>query len=251
MKPGSRKKGLSIVGLLASLMSGVVLAQPWISLEAGYGFAADTQGKKIMTLPNYPAAPVYDYYKTTDREDALLLGMVIGYSFDLPQSEEGAKNIRLGIGYEYVGQSEVEGTVVKYLEQPSYDYRYKIQSQVLWLGGQVDVWKCAGFVPFIDLGIGVAFNQAQDYEEARKNDQVPVRMSADFENKTHGSFAWRIGAGINYEIPRHEEWVMGMLVRYSDLGEVYTGDSPAYASVTDLKLPYTHTELMLVLRYQF
>jgi len=177
----------------------------WGSLESGATFTAKDHRNHIGMMPNPGAGHLYDDYKTTHREDGYLIGLSGGYQFGCPEDCERTwfPNARVGLGYEFVGETKVDGDVNKYQEKTYYNFQYKTYSQVAWALGQLDIITWKNFTPFIDAAIGVAFNSARDYDEHRISREVPVRESARFSNKTSAEFAWRAGLGVNYSIPRY------------------------------------------------
>ena len=227
---------------------------PWLAFEAGAAFSTTEHNTNTMALPNDDAPSfLYDDYKTNQRDDDYLLGLSGGYEFKLHQSWIRCllPKARLGLGYEFVGETKVDGQAHVYQEQPYYDYNYKTYSQVGWAIGQLDLPHWRQFTPFIDLGLGISFNHAGEYNEERVNDEVHVRTSADFASHTKTAFAWRAGLGVNYKLHPASPWKVGAVVRYSDLGHVETGDSETYPTVKSLTLPITNLELALQVGYYF
>ncbi|MFA6036982.1 MAG: outer membrane beta-barrel protein [Legionellales bacterium] len=229
----------------------------WVSVEGGYGFAIEESHTNTVPMPNDPLPPLYDDYQTNDREGGFIVGATGGYQFALNEEDDEDESswfptARLGIGYEYVGSTDVNGQVIKYQEKPYYDYQYDVSAQVIWLDGQIDLFDWCNFSPFIDAGIGIAFNRMSDYEENRINTEVPVRESADFSDETNTEFAWRAGVGVNYTIPEQDDaWTISVLTRYSDLGDAQTGSSQTYPTVGSISSELVNIELLLALRYNF
>jgi opacity protein-like surface antigen len=228
----------------------------WVSVEGGYGFAIEESHTSTVPMPNDPLPPLYDDYHATDREGGFIVGATGGYQFELNEEDDDESSwfptARLGIGYEYVDSTDVNGQVNKYQEKPYYDYQYDVNASVIWLDGQIDLFEWCNFSPFIDAGIGIAFNNMSDYEENRINTEVPVRESADFADETNTEFAWRAGVGVNYTIPEQDDaWTVSVLTRYSDLGDAQTGESQTYPTVGSISSELVNIELLLALRYNF
>jgi opacity protein-like surface antigen len=243
-----------IIASFLSFHSFATTGSGWIMVEAGAAFSTTQDETNTMALPNdAPPAFLYDDYKTSDRDNGYLIGLSGGYEFEVEQEqlEELLPKIRIGIGYEYVGKTEISGQVHLYQEQPYYDYNFDTFSNVAWAIGQLDLPSFWDLTPFIDLGLGLSFNHAGEYEEARINDEVHVRESADFDSNTETEFAWRVGLGINYQGDENSNWKIGALVRYSDLGDAQTGDSKTYPTVESLSLPINNIEAVLQLGYYF
>lgn len=226
----------------------------WVMLEGGATFSVNQDNTNTVALPNdAPPSFLYDDYQTTERNDSYLIGVSVGYEFELDDEElePWFRNIRLGLGYEFVGETKMNGQVHLYQEQPYYNYDYETYSQVAWAIGQIDLITLEQFTPFIDLGLGISFNHAGEYNESRINDAVHVRESADFSDNTETEFAWRAGLGINYQYEEDSPLTIGAVVRYSDLGDASTGSSQTYPTVGSLSEPITNIELALQLGYYF
>lgn len=226
----------------------------WVMLEAGATFTTTENHTNTVALPNNaPPVFLYDDYITSQRDNGYLIGLSAGYEFALNEKDDDDwfPSARLGLGYEFVGETKVSGQVHLYQEQPYYNYNYKTYSNVAWAIGQIDLFSVEQWTPFIDLGLGVSFNHAGEYNESRVNDHVHVRESANFASNTEAAFAWRAGLGINYQLDETSPWNIGAVVRYSDLGDVQTGDSQTYSTVESLTLPINNIELALQAGYYF
>lgn len=243
-----------IAAVFLSFMSFAAQRTSWIILEAGATFSTTQDHTNTMALPNdAPPSFLYDDYKTHQRDDGYLIGLSAGYEFEIEQEqiEHWLPNARIGIGYEYVGETKVSGEVHLYQERPYYDYNYETYSNVAWGIAQLDLPNFSHFNPFIDIGLGISFNHAGEYHETRINDAVHVRNSADFSSNTETEFAWRAGLGLNYQLEEISPWKIGAIIRYSDLGDAKTGDSETYPTVESLTLPITNIELALQVGYYF
>lgn len=226
----------------------------WMGFEIGATAPTSDNQTNTTYMPNPPLAPLPDDYKETQRDGNLLLSALVGYEWDFDKEKGWFPSVRLALGYEYLTSSDVKANINKYQEETYYDYQYHIYSNVIWLDGQLDLFQnflYTYFVPFIDVGVGVAFNTSSGYDEMRISTDVPVRQSADFENETTTSFAWRAGLGLDYRSPEFKGWTLGIIARYSDLGDARTGKSETYPSIGDLDVSLENMEALFILRYTF
>lgn len=145
--------------------------------------------------------------------------------------------------------ANIDGKIYKWESSTvGYNYQYAVVSHVLWLDNQLDIISWKKLTPFVDAGLGSAFNTARNYTENPV--ELPPRPSAAFATKTNTQFAWRAGVGLNYAL----DWVkyvnqISLEYRYNDLGNANTGTSRTYSSVNHaLSHRLTHSEIILALR---
>lgn len=203
----------------------------------GHVYLGGTVGSSWGQLGNSnPAIRYYnnlltDAYPVTHRTSATsVLGLSGGYEW----KERGRlPAMALGIGaYTTPSEYHYNGTVIETSQGgPSnrlYTNNFHISTTRVMLEGKLS-WLLSvrdqTFLPYIDAGIGSAWNHASDYTEtvATSNGYLPL---PGFQSKTSGHFAYQVGAGAGYafNIPfsqavatfKHERVSLGY--RFSGLG---------------------------------
>ena len=199
-----------------------------------------------------PFASSPDDYVSNQIKKTASIGIGVGYQFNHPAwaPVQWLPHYRLGVVYDYIGNTTVNGYINKYQETPSaYDLQYQLNSSVLWAVAQADLitWKTWG--PFVEGGIGAAWNRAYDYHETPEHGWTP-RDSAAFTNRTTLEPAWMLGAGINYECQIEQRTVnIAMGYRFTSLGNTKTGASPTYANANHgLTHSIQNNEIVLAVR---
>jgi opacity protein-like surface antigen len=226
----------------------------WLTLEAGASFPNTSSTTNIVDMqgstPDDKA-----YYTSSPASKAVFSGSIgAGYQFVINLPDKWVPYYRVGLFYTMTNASTINGQVAEYYASrpPTYNYAYQVKSQALWLDHQVDLFSWKNITPFIDLSLGLAFNTTSGYNEM-PIDNYPSRQSPDFPSKTSTSFAWRAGLGINYALPlREKNMQLGILWRYSDLGEAITGTSstmPSPGGGGALSTPVHTNEVMMTFRY--
>lgn len=247
---------------LFSINHGVYAAQDtsgwWINLEGGYAFSIEPNDVNVKAMPS---ASLPDNYVSTDFNDQGVAGIGFGYQFDLSRTFLSRINKnnsyqwfpanRIGLFYDFYIPATLSGQVNKWQDVAVYDYTYQVYSNTLWLNNQLDIIQYENIVPFIEVGIGNAWNNASDYKEYPLS-SVPAQdirvPKAGFTDNTQTAFAYRIGAGVN--IAFSSKATVGLLYRYSDLGQVSTGASANYPAMdTGVSSKLRSNQVFITLRY--
>ncbi|MFI4956250.1 MAG: outer membrane protein [Gammaproteobacteria bacterium] len=178
-----------------------------------------------------------------------------GYEFT---GRGGIPAISLGLGiygtpgnYDYNGQ--LIETALGSSSDTLYHYTFHISSVRLLLETQF-TWNIKNFTPFINIGVGSAWNHLSDYSETPVNDTGYVALPP-FESHTSNNFAYQLGFGIGYAFDclasacgyQSERIALGY--RYVDSGDVsfktrgieypYSLDFEKLSS-NEIYLAYTH-----------
>lgn len=212
-------------------------------------------GKRAPQI-NYYNGDLTDTYPLTSRQSTTpVVGLNGGYEFT---GERWKPAIALGLGvYNTLAGYHYHGQVIETASgDPSfllYNYRYNINSTRLMAETQF-TWIVRNFAPFINLGIGPAWNQMNSYAEtvASENGFVAV---PPFRSRTKTTFAYQAGFGLGYMFNfgcpepafKHERLSLGY--RYANLGNTSfatRGSTYPYSLNTgrlrtnDVYLAYTH-----------
>lgn len=196
------------------------------------------------------AYPVNGSHSTTG-----FAGVSSGYEF----SGDGYKpTLALGIGvygtpFSYTYHGQVTEAPIGGSSNTLYNYKYTINSVRLMAEAQAS-WLCGSFAPFVNVGVGPAWNFASGYTETAATSDGYVG-SSPFQAHTNTNFAYQVGVGIGYVLhtanssptAAHDRLSLGY--RYVDLGNVNFGTrGPDYPyslntgrlKTNDIYLSYTY-----------
>jgi len=222
----------------------------WASMELGAAYMQNTD-QTVVQATSVPHRP--NIYVTDNVEDTAVLGVGLGYTFELADDDDFFPSNRLGVYYDYYVPTNVSGHIENDHAVVGYIYTLQARSHSLWLNDQFDLFNWNDIIPFIEGGIGVSFNSIYDYKETPVLANLPAghSRSAGFESNSDTSFAWRAGAGVNVVLPRGlKPFTLGLLYRYSDRGDINTGPSETYPTVNkSLGTPLKSNDVLLSLTY--
>ncbi|MGA2655726.1 MAG: hypothetical protein ABSF18_07085 [Gammaproteobacteria bacterium] len=225
----------------------------FLSIEAGVSFLDSPNNITVEPMPgvNFP-----DDYVNSGIDNVGIVGAGLGYAFTLNDDDDWFFENRLGLYYDYYSKGKVDGYINKWQTTKTYDYTFTVNSNTLWLGDQLDLFEWNELIPFVEVGLGIAWNTAGKYSETPLP-EVPEQdrrdESAAFADHTRTEFAWRVGAGINVDL---QDWTHGLtagiLYRFVDLGTAKTGASENYPTVVNsLETKLRSNELLGNIRYDF
>ena len=225
---------------------------PWLGLEGGISETISASSINSILLPDTNEA--YDYYVTSIKSNTQSFGLSGGYEFSnifSGMNNRWFPSYRVGLAYDYYAPQKLSGVIDLYNSNlEGYTYQMKTHSNTLWLENQVDLVHVKNFTPFLELGVGAAWNTTKDYSETPVSSNVdPREQSAALLNHTNRAFAYRTGIGLNYQ-PKASGLNIGLLYRYTDRGVAKTGASPNYAEITSLNSPRLRSnDVLLTFRY--
>jgi opacity protein-like surface antigen len=231
----------------------------WLSLEYGLAAPIASQHTTTEAMPLDPDPEstnyYYDNYITNKRGTTMSIALGGGYQFMLRESLNGGvqwlPSYRLGAFYNNYLNSTVKGNMLQHQTTPFFNYAYKVNSQVLWLDAQLDLLSWRKFTPFFEVGVGPSLNATNGYNEDYFT--PTISQSANFKAKSAVNFAWRLGLGVNYNLPwQNHAMNVGFVYRYADLGNAKTGtaDQDTYPTMKEvLNIPLKNNEFMLNFSY--
>ncbi len=217
----------------------------WVNVEGGYGWGVTPHHTNVEAMPevNLP-----DNYVSNQLGNNGTAGLGVGYQFIFSHTWLPAN--RLGLIYDYTSQTKLSGHIDKWQEVTTYNYHYQASANTLWIDDQLDLFSYNNFIPFLEVGIGSAWNQTSYYREAALSN-VPLQdvrsQTAAFANHTQTEFAYRVGAGVNFRLTHQLN--LGLQYRYDSLGSISTGNSKYYPTVANLDAPFRVNSVLLSLRY--
>jgi opacity protein-like surface antigen len=131
--------------------------------------------------------------------------------------------MQAGIAYAQAGSYTITGTFVQGADVPSSDqftYKYSVMTHQLLAQAKLMRAYHERWFPYVLAGVGPSFNSTRHYATT-----VPALFTytRQYADKTSTSFAFRVGAGVDYSITSHAR--IGIAYRFSDLGGITLGSA--------------------------
>jgi opacity protein-like surface antigen len=216
---------------------------PYISIIGGFSWAKIDKSQTLNFLDN-----LNNIYKSTAKYNSTpTIGIAGGFFVPVPIISP--IKLQLGLGLYRTLNFKAKGDVYKISETstPNTFYRYRLYSTRLMAEARfsrkiiVKKLPYQVFFPYINIGMGAAFNKAYNYyERAATDTDVPT---PPFSNRTTTAFAAQIGAGINLQFKPH--WLIGIGYQLAYLGKAKFGLSPAQNTSEVLKTKDIYTNSVL------
>jgi len=157
----------------------------------------------------------------------------------------------LGVYWQYLFKTDVHGTIAQYSlpELTNYNYHLNLSSNILLLSGKLNLLQYGKCSPFVNGGVGSAFNRVSNYNETVLSGIIP-RVSPGFRNTTTSAFAYNLGAGLDLQII--PQWIFSLGYIFQDLGSVSSGAGVTTWSKEQFHLGNYHTnEILITTSYLF
>jgi opacity protein-like surface antigen len=257
MQTGSRKNEL--IGFFALF----VLSNPLFSADGHYYLGASIAasfaqlGTHTPQISYLSGAVITDSYPLSKSgASSAVIGVNGGFEFNSINSKPA---VALGLGvYTTPGNYKYSGQLIEAVEESGstvlYNYSYNVSSSRLMAEMQL-TWKLMDAVyPFINLGVGPAWNRMSGYTETVATSDGIVALPP-FLNNTQNKFAYQAGLGMSIafnckadktDVP-HERISLGY--RYANLGGTSFGSrgmqypyalNTGTLSTNEVYLGYTH-----------
>jgi opacity protein-like surface antigen len=169
----------------------------FVSAEIGIQ-KVDSETIIINNGSDFEAPYNTDIYTGGDSSNQTSFGLTAGYRWRneniwIPQYS-------LGLRYRHLFTNDINGQVIQYSlpEFTNYDYSLNMSSNALLLAGKIDVYKFNNIMPYLGLGLGMAFNHSSYSEVALPG--VTPRISPGFGNQTSSQFTYNLGAGLDVQV---------------------------------------------------
>lgn len=201
------------------------------------------KNEKLVQINNF----VTNSYQSTVKTDwEGFIGGGLEHSFE---KKWWHSNISLGIAGYGFNLGQVQGIEYPFINAGIFDtlnYSFKVKSFALLVESRLAYQQYA-WQPFIIVGIGPAWNKAQNYQEAPTNPSLSAApVSPVFRNNTKQAFAYELGLGIQHQLwedkINHCRYLASLGYRYFNLGESKLGTFPAQTSPARLQINNLYTQ---------
>ena len=128
----------------------------------------------------------------------------------------------VGIAWQHFFNSRMNGTVMQYSDPAflNYDYSWNVQSDMLLASAKLNLVQYQKLSPYINGGIGGAFNQTSGYSETPLAGVTP-RDTPGFTNNSSNQFAYQVGAGLDLQASKNVIFSLGY--NYQNVGNLSSG----------------------------
>lgn len=201
--------------------------KPFVTISMG----ADAATVGITSTNIAFISPFYNTYAGNNTNNTELFGgAFLGAEFNSHSKWVS----QLGIGYYQNGAFQTRGNVDQF-GNPSFNdvgYNYDVISHRLLVETKLLYAIKKIFHPYIDIGIGEAFNNASDYTEYALNTSG-IPTAAPFGNHSTNSFTYLAGVGVDVDMNKYVR--IGFGYRYAGLGNASLSTSTQQIDSTTLK----------------
>lgn len=180
----------------------------------------------------YSSGTITDAYPLTSRTSTRAVLSLNGGFELMGQDDSPTFDVGIGVystpaGYGYNGN--LVETAAGGPSTALFTYTYKVVSTRLMAEAQVN-WVYKDFAPFINGGIGVAWNSTKSYDEAPIADTTYSPLP-NFQNKSMTNLAYQLGVGISYSFSTYRHTKaddykserISLGYRYANLGNAEFG----------------------------
>lgn len=218
------------------------------AIDAGVGFP---QFKSNMYVDNGSGAPApynEDMY-STNKITQPVIGFTLGHRWT--RENEWLPAVFVGLRYQYLSKIDVGNKVTQYSDPDftNYSYNLGVNSNVVLAFAKADLFQYAMISPYIDGGLGVAFNTMNAYTENALTGVTP-RTSPGFSGMTTSHFAYSAGLGLDVKLSK--QFILSAGYEYLNVGDVTSGKGTDAWSSQTLSLGTYHTnQILLSMTYLF
>jgi len=189
----------------------------WI-VSAGVGASYPSFGSS-MTIGNNSGAPApynMDVYTTKSRTQPIT-ALSVGYRW--VRDQQWLPAFSLNASYQHLFSRNVGSQVIQYSdpEFTNYNYDWEVSSDILMALLKANIFEYHGVSPYVLGGVGAAFNRASNYSEGALSG-VTARTNPAFGVNTMTNYAYRIGAGLEYQID--PQVLISMEYQFQSIGNI-------------------------------
>lgn len=190
-----------------------------LGIGGGAAFTRDAGQSQTFPIVDPITDEAFTYNVDHHNQSVGLFNLFFGGEWPLGSILE-AYNIQTGLSYYYLGTLSARGILVQGADPASsnaFPYHYHIQSQQLLLETKL-LYACGYFHPYISLGLGAAWNRADNFGV-----EMPsfITFTREYARRNTRSFTYNFGVGFDYDVTKCIR--LGIGYRHSDLGKVWLG----------------------------
>ncbi len=224
----------------------------WLAVGGAYNGLATPATNAIDMHERAPPTP--DHYVYQPVNPAVSYDVSFGYEWRY-STRMWLPAQRVGVLYQYLPATTVNGQIQESLRRgyvANYDFSNQVSSNAAFLIYQLDLMDFHGLAPYIEAGIGAAYNQFSNYQVTPFPDVNPRDPLVIFANQVTWNFAYRAGAGLAYRFPFAKQAVtLSVGYSYMNLGSAQGGAAPAYPGVAAPEQDLSSNQINVRLRYRF
>ncbi|CEG56214.1 SPOR domain-containing protein [Legionella fallonii] len=192
----------------------------FVSVGGGAQFPQFNSNMVVNNNSDFPPPFDVDIYSTSNTSQGII-GVTAGRRWE--RDSQWFPSYSLGVLYQYFFETNAGGTVMQYSlpEFTNYTYNLNLSSNVVMASAKLNLFDYAQKLsPFVNGGIGGAFNKASGYSEAALPGVTP-RITPGFTDNTTNQFAYMVGAGLDYKIK--PQLIVSVGYNYVNLGHFSSG----------------------------
>ena len=197
---------------------------------ASGGVAFSSVANTSQSLANgssYPSPYNTDLYTIQNPDATMAWSLYGGYRWETIR--EWFPDINLALRYQHLDSVSVNGTIDQYSLPGFVNYSYTANgsSNALSAFGKVDIYQYRSILPYVSLGLGLAWN-TMSYSEQAYNGITP-RVSPGYGG-TSTNFAYNVGLGLDYILNRRVTLSLGY--EYASFGSMSGSGTSTWSSDT-------------------
>lgn len=223
----------ALAGAMGDVQSRTSLYQPLATVTIGPDFVQTGRAQTLTLL-----SPFQNHYTATHRsQTATDFGAFVGVERTFSPSLSTQLGASVYIDSQLTAKGHVWQFGVPKFDNFIYGYHIKPVRAMLTSKLLTTFPNHHSLHPYLSGEIGAAFNRAHNYHETPI---VPlVTPMSPFSSHTETSFAWGVGAGIDYNVTQRVR--AGIGYQFSNLGSASLGRTPAATTNQTLSLSHLYT----------
>lgn len=157
----------------------------------------------------------------------------------------------VGLSWQYYFNTQMGSTIMQYSDPAfvNYNYNWTLKSNLLLATAKLNLVQYGKWSPYLNGGIGAAFNNASGYNETALAGVTP-RISPGFTNSASVQFTYQVGAGIDFQMT--PQLIVSLGYNYQNLGRFSSGaGAGTWSSQTLLSDAYGSNEVLVSVNYLF
>ncbi len=216
----------------------------YVGMDAGWMQTHMNQNATtVQNGSDYPPPANVDQY-SLNRPHATLFDIQAGYRWN--RDARWIPSYALALRYEHVFTTAITGMVTQYSDPDftNYSYTSNVSSNVISLYSKLDFVRFNRLMLYVDLGVGISFNQNQGYSETALPNVI-ARYSPNYASRTNTQFAYNAGAGLEYIVTNN--LIVSAGYSYQSFGNFSSGSgqNPNWGN-TQIKLGRLNSNIGLI-----